>query len=78
MSIMDERITNPLTKDLYPILARKYHTTDTSVERHMRHAIETAWESNHIKYKQLYFGKEFLRSNAGKKLTNGVFINIIS
>lgn len=28
---------------LYPAVARKYHTTPASVERAMRHAVETAW-----------------------------------
>ncbi len=33
-----------ITKELYPILAKKFGSTATRVERAMRHAITTAWE----------------------------------
>ena len=32
-----------MMNQLYPAVARKYHTTPASVERAMRHAVETAW-----------------------------------
>jgi len=33
-----------ITKELYPIIARKCGSTPSRVERAMRHAITTAWE----------------------------------
>ena len=32
-----------MMEQLYPAVARKYHTTPASAERAMRHAVETAW-----------------------------------
>jgi hypothetical protein len=34
-----------ITKDLYPTIASKFHTTPTRVERAMRHAIENTWNT---------------------------------
>ncbi len=36
-------IINQITKQLYPQIAEKYHTTPSRVERAIRHAIEVAW-----------------------------------
>ena len=36
-------IINQITKQLYPDIAVKYHTTPSRVERAIRHAIEVAW-----------------------------------
>ncbi len=36
-------IINQITKQLYPEIAKKYHTTPSRVERAIRHAIEVAW-----------------------------------
>jgi two-component system response regulator (stage 0 sporulation protein A) len=33
-----------ISKDIYPEVARRYHTTPSRVERCMRHSIETAFE----------------------------------
>lgn len=45
-----------MTKEVYPVLAKKYGVTYGSVERAIRHAIEKAWDRrDHSIYKR-YFG----------------------
>ena len=43
MVIRDNDVINQITKQLYPDIAGKYHTTPSRVERAIRHAIEVAW-----------------------------------
>ena len=43
MVVNDIDIINQITKQLYPEIAQKYHTTPSRVERAIRHAIEVAW-----------------------------------
>lgn len=43
MVIKDTDVINQITKQLYPEIADKYHTTPSRVERAIRHAIEVAW-----------------------------------
>ncbi len=43
MVIKDTEVINQITKQLYPEIAAKYHTTPSRVERAIRHAIEVAW-----------------------------------
>ena len=43
LALMDEEYLRHVTKLLYIDIASKYHTTPTSVERCIRHAITTAW-----------------------------------
>lgn len=42
MVIKDTDVINQITKQLYPEIADKYHTTPSRVERAIRHAIEVA------------------------------------
>lgn len=42
MVVNDIDIINQITKQLYPEIAQKYHTTPSRVERAIRHAIEVA------------------------------------
>lgn len=43
-AVGDKTICRALTKLCYPVLARKFNTTPSRVERAMRHAIEVSWE----------------------------------
>lgn len=78
MTIMNEHITSAMTRELYPQVARRFNTTDTSAERDMRHAIETAWSNAPIKHKKAYFGRQYLKENADRKPSNSLFINTIA
>ena len=78
LNIMNEQITTSMTKELYPLIARKYNTTASNIERDMRHAIETAWQSTHTKYKEVYFGRGSEQVNEGKKPHNSLFISSVA
>ena len=39
----DPSLSGAITKELYPIIAKKYDTTSSRVERAIRHAIEVSW-----------------------------------
>ena len=43
MAVTDIDMINQITKQLYPEIAGKNHTTPRRVERAIRHAIEVAW-----------------------------------
>ncbi len=42
--IEDINLLGAVTKELYPMIAQKYKTTASRVERAIRHAIELAWD----------------------------------
>lgn len=46
----------PLTKELYPALARAAGSTPARVERNIRHSIEKAWGRNDFHTQLKYFG----------------------
>ena len=69
-------VLNAVTKQLYPDIAREHGTTDTRVERAIRHAIEVAWGRGKIEVIEDMFGYTV---SAGKgKPTNSEFIALIA
>ena len=66
----------PVTKVLYPEVARKFNTTPSRVERAIRHAIEVAWDRGDIETLQKFFG--YTVSNIKGKPTNSEFIAMIA
>ena len=65
-----------ITKALYPLIARKYSTTSSRVERAIRHAIEVAWNRGNVDSIDDIFGYTI---NAYKaKPTNSEFISMIA
>lgn len=76
MSVKDPEILNYITKYLYPTIAKKYHTTTSSVERAIRHAIEVAWNRGKLDSMEALFGYNV---NSGKgKPTNSEFIALLA
>ncbi|MBE7020189.1 MAG: sporulation transcription factor Spo0A [Ruminococcaceae bacterium] len=75
-SILDEDIINSVTKELYPSVAKAYHTTPPRVERAIRHAIEVAWTRGEAETINKIFGYT-IQSNKGKP-TNSEFIAMIA
>ena len=65
-----------ITKELYPMIAQKYGTTPSRVERAIRHAIEVAWTRGKIETINHIFGYT-IQNNKGKP-TNSEFIAMIS
>ena len=76
LAINDMDIINAVTKVLYPTVAKKFGTTDSRVERAIRHAIEVAWDRGDIEVLQKFFG--YTVSNIKGKPTNSEFIAMIA
>lgn len=76
MAVNDMDILNSITKQLYPAIAVRNHTTASRVERAIRHAIEVAWSRGKMDTIDALFGYTV---NAGKgKPTNSEFIALIA
>ena len=76
MAVYDMNILNSITKQLYPAIAEKFHTTSSRVERAIRHAIEVAWGRGKMDTIDALFGYTV---HAGKgKPTNSEFIALIA
>ena len=76
MVINDIDVINQITKQLYPDIAVKYHTTPSRVERAIRHAIEVAWGRGQQDVVERIFG--YTVSAAKGKPTNSEFIAMIA
>lgn len=76
MVVQDIDIINQITKQLYPDIALKYHTTPSRVERAIRHAIEVAWARGKNDAVESIFG--YTISAAKGKPTNSEFIAMIA
>ncbi len=76
MVVGDIDIINQITKQLYPDIAEKFHTTPSRVERAIRHAIEVAWGRGQQDAVENIFG--YTVSAAKGKPTNSEFIAMIA
>lgn len=76
MVVNDIDIINQITKQLYPEIAQKYHTTPSRVERAIRHAIEVAWGRGEPAVVENIFG--YTVSASKGKPTNSEFIAMIA
>ena len=76
MAIDDAEIINSVTKILYPAVAKKFGTTNSRVERAIRHAIEVAWDRGDYDTLTSYFG--YTIQNQRGKPTNSEFIAMIA
>ncbi|MDH7479578.1 MAG: sporulation transcription factor Spo0A [Syntrophomonadaceae bacterium] len=65
-----------VTKELYPMIAQKYNTTPSRVERAIRHAIELAWDRGNVDMMNKFFGYT-INVERGKP-TNSEFIAMIA
>jgi two-component system response regulator (stage 0 sporulation protein A) len=76
LAVEDMDILNSITKQLYPTIAKKHHTTPSRVERAIRHAIEVAWNRGKMDTIDALFGYTI---HAGKgKPTNSEFVALIA
>ena len=76
MVIHDVDLLGAVTKELYPLIAEKYNTTPSRVERAIRHAIEVAWSRGNVEVVNSLFGYT-IDVNRGKP-TNSEFIAMIA
>ena len=65
-----------ITGDLYPAVAKAYHTSAVNVERAIRHAIENAFLHCDLEVLERYFGNAVSAQRA--KTTNGAFISRVA
>jgi len=65
-----------ITKELYPMIAQKYNTTPSRVERAIRHAIELAWDRGNVEMMNKFFGYT-INVERGKP-TNSEFIAMVA
>ncbi len=65
-----------ITKDIYPLIAKKYDTTSTRVERAIRHAIEISWNRGDLNLMEEAFGNS-LDVNRDKP-TNSEYLQTIA
>ncbi|AZR73512.1 sporulation transcription factor Spo0A [Anoxybacter fermentans] len=72
MVIHEIELLGAITKELYPMVAKKFNTTPSRVERAIRHAIEVSWERGNMKAINNIFGHT-VTTESGKP-TNSQFI----
>ncbi|MFZ5647792.1 MAG: sporulation transcription factor Spo0A [Bacillota bacterium] len=76
MVINEINLLGAVTKELYPMIAQKYQTTPSRVERAIRHAIELAWDRGNVEMMTKFFGYT-INLERGKP-TNSEFIAMIA
>jgi len=75
--VIDEvSLLGAVTKELYPMIAEKYNTTPSRVERAIRHAIELAWDRGNVELMNKFFGYT-INVERGKP-TNSEFIAMVA
>ena len=75
--VIDEvNLLGAVTKELYPMIAEKYITTPSRVERAIRHAIELAWDRGNVEMMTKFFGYT-INLERGKP-TNSEFIAMVA
>ncbi|MDF9408488.1 MAG: Stage 0 sporulation protein A [Pelotomaculum sp. PtaB.Bin013] len=76
MVISEVSLLGAVTKELYPMIAMKYQTTPSRVERAIRHAIELAWDRGNVEMMTKFFGYT-INLERGKP-TNSEFIAMVA
>jgi two-component system response regulator (stage 0 sporulation protein A) len=76
MVVKEVSLLGAVTKELYPMIARKFETTPSRVERAIRHAIELAWDRGNVEMMTRYFGYT-VNLERGKP-TNSEFIAMVA
>jgi len=76
MVISEINLLGAVTKELYPMIAQKYNTTPSRVERAIRHAIELAWDRGNVEMMTKFFGYT-INLERGKP-TNSEFIAMVA
>lgn len=74
--VLDVSLLGAVTKELYPMIAVKYQTTPSRVERAIRHAIELAWDRGNIDFMNRFFGYT-INIDRGKP-TNSEFVAMVA
>lgn len=76
MVVHEPELMHAVTKRLYPSIAKEFKTTQSRVERAIRHAIEVAWSRGNVDILSEYFGYT-IDIDRGKP-TNSEFIAMLA
>ncbi len=76
MAVEDPLVINNVTKGLYPVIAQRFLTSSSKVERAIRHAIEVAWNRGRIDAINAIFGARVYIGT--EKPTNSEFIALVA
>lgn len=76
MTIRDVSLLGAVTKEMYPMIAEKYQTTPSRVERAIRHAIELSWNRGNVAMMTKFFSYT-INLERGKP-TNSEFIAMVA
>ncbi|HEX2925037.1 MAG TPA: sporulation initiation factor Spo0A C-terminal domain-containing protein [Ruminiclostridium sp.] len=76
LAVKNPDIMERVTKELYPVIAKKFGTISSRAERAIRHAIEVTWERGNITAINHIFGYT-VESSKGKA-TNSEFIALLA
>ena len=76
LTLRNMDLINSVTKELYPMVAKRFGTTPSRAERAIRHAIEVAWDRGDVDVLNGFFGYT-IRSDRGKP-TNSEFIALVA
>lgn len=76
LTLQNMDLINSVTKELYPMVAKRFGTTPSRAERAIRHAIEVAWDRGDVDVLSGFFGYT-IRSDRGKP-TNSEFIALVA
>ena len=74
--IEEMNLLGAVTKELYPLIAKKHDSTSSRVERAIRHAIELAWDRGNMEMMSKFFGYT-VNMERGKP-TNSEFIAMVA
>lgn len=74
--VLNISLLGAVTKELYPMIAVKYNTTPSRVERAIRHAIELAWDRGNVDFMNRFFGYT-INVDRGKP-TNSEFVAMVA
>ena len=74
--VNDIGLLSAVTKELYPLVGKKFNTTASRVERAMRHAIDVAWSRGEVETINKIFGYSI--HNEKGKPTNSEFIAMVA
>lgn len=70
--VNDAEVLRGVTKVLYPVVAKRFHSTPQRVERSIRHAVKSVWDKGDPNALQKYFG--WTAASGQRKPTNSEFI----
>jgi len=74
---LENRETVPsITKEIYPVIAKKNRVSTGSVEKCIRHAIEHAWDSDNAPIREFLY--EHAAGRSERRPTNSEFISLLA